>query len=116
MEHLLNLVTYYENKSPSIDNMTYSHLICGWQPLFLASVLRLARAKEIGIYIQAEAHRLFEARVLAQRLNLVDRRASCGFWFSSIHFRGQISMLTYRKRNRAGNPVYRYLPVRVKTV
>jgi hypothetical protein len=65
---------------------------------------------------QAEAHRLFEARILAQRLSLVDIRTSSGFWFSSIHFRGQISTLTYRKRNRAGNPVYRYLPLRVKKV
>ena len=63
---------------------------------------------------QAEAHRLFEARILAQRLSLIDRRTSCGFWFSSIHFRGQISTLTYRKRNRAGNPVYCYLSLRVK--
>jgi len=45
MEHL-NLGTYYENKSPSIDNMNYSHVICGWQPLFLASVLRLSSGPE----------------------------------------------------------------------
>ncbi len=65
---------------------------------------------------QAEAHRLFEARILAQRLSLADRRTSCGFWFSSIRFRGQISTLTHRKRNRAGNPVYRCLSLRVKKV